>query len=136
MDELAKDEYLDLPYNELLDLCRETFSTLELTDQQIINAEQDTKKQSKCPYWYRVRAGRVSGSMAHVIFKTKEYKPAPSAITSICYPTLNKITTTHMRFGLDNEKDALTSYIKIMEKKHINFRTEESGVISPFGCHT
>ena len=129
MDEVFKEEYYSLKFDELLDKCRDFFRQLTVTPAQVSTVESGTTGQADNPLWKRIRAGKVSASKSHQVAHTDMNKPAPSIIKSVCYPSLSCKTTPEMKWGIDHEDDAVSAYIAVNTPKHVNLRVRKCGVL-------
>ena len=76
-----------------LDNFSKTFELPQITPQQIIMVEQETRKQSKSKLWYKQRAGRITASKLKDITRTSLENPSRHLIKSICYPESYRFST-------------------------------------------
>jgi len=83
---LYKPEYLDLTYDLLLTECEKVFNSLQVTKEQAINLEKETRKQAKSRMWFNYRAGRITASKLKSAVCTDPSQPSQSLIKAICYP--------------------------------------------------
>jgi hypothetical protein len=86
LTELYKPEYLDLPYHELLIKCEEIFNELQVSEEQALNLEKETRDQAKSKLWFKQRAGRITASRFKSVVSTDVAMPSQSLVKSICYP--------------------------------------------------
>jgi hypothetical protein len=92
LDELYKQEQLELSFHELLQLSEEMEITV--SPQQAVTTEKATRGQSGSKLWYRMRAGRVTASRLKAVCRTDPAMPSMSLIMSVCHPELSKFSTT------------------------------------------
>jgi len=76
---LHKPFYLQLQYNELLEVCETVFKSLTVIAEM-------TKSMEKSKLLFKHRAGRITSSLVKAVCHTDPTKPAQSLIKSICYP--------------------------------------------------
>ena len=84
--DLFKKENLELPYNELLQLCQST--NIEVTKEQIDQVQKDTISRSSGTNFFKHRAGRIGASQSKAAARSDPALPSQSLIQRICYPEL------------------------------------------------
>ena len=62
LSELYREDYLALPYPELLTKCEETFEALSVSSEQVKAVEEKTREQSNSKTWFHQRAARITVS--------------------------------------------------------------------------
>ena len=85
---------------DALDDFSKTFKLPQITPQQIIMVEQETRKQSKSKLWYKQRAGRITASKLKDITRTNPENPSKPLIKSICYPESYRFSNAATRYLL------------------------------------
>ena len=125
--DLYKPENEELLYTELLELCDEV--QLSVTSQEAQNFEVNTREQAKSPVWFKQRAGRITASKMKAVCATDPSHPSQSLISQICYPHLNKFTTSATAWGCEHEAVARLAYIEMMKPMHTNFQFRNSGLV-------
>ena len=73
----------------ILQVCLE--KEIELSEEQGMQVEEDTRSQSQGANFYKHRAGWIGASQSKVASHTNPALPSESLIQSICYPELNKV---------------------------------------------
>lgn len=128
--ELFQPKFLELDHSQLLAKCNST--DIRLTEEMIINVEQDTKGQSNSRLWFKYRSGRITASKLKQVCRTNPTMPSQRLIKEICYPELFRFTSAATRWGSVHEKPAREAYTKIMQSLHEDFTVEDSGLV--FNC--
>ncbi|XP_077063316.1 uncharacterized protein LOC143715422 isoform X2 [Siphateles boraxobius] len=108
---------MDLPM--LLVESAKVFDNLQVTQQQCLVVEEETREQSKSKVWFDQRAGRVTGS---VFYEAAKANRAVSLIKRICYPRSSQFSTEATRWGQVNEERARANYISMMQDQHGDFQ--------------
>ena len=85
--------------------------TLTTTERKYV--EEVTKTQADSSTWHELRAGRITSSVAHAAFHTKNDKPEPSLIKKICVPSATQINTIPVMYGRRHEGDAFDLYVVV-----------------------
>ena len=85
VSDLLETVNLELQYPELLRKCANV--QLDISIEDISNAELDTRSQAKVSGFFRHRAGRIGASQCNLA------QPPQSLIKGICYPHLFKVST-------------------------------------------
>ena len=129
LSNLKKESYVDLPKEDLLEVCVDIGNNISVTEKQSKNVESITKKQSKSKQWFRFRTGRITASVMKDVCRTSVDKPAQSLIKKICYPLKSQFKSKPTQWGLDNEKLAKEYYVKEQLSDHSNFIATESGLV-------
>ena len=94
LSNLKKESYVDLPKEDLLEVCVDIGNNISVTEKQSKNVESITKKQSKSKQWFRFRTGRITASVMKDVCRTSVDKPAQSLIKKICYPLKSQFKST------------------------------------------
>lgn len=72
MTSLHQEKYSSLSEEELQVKSKEILLTLSrITQDQIVELEKLTRDQAICPLWFEHRRGRITGSIAHELFRRK-----------------------------------------------------------------
>ena len=125
---LHQPSYLQLEYNELLNIC-ETVS-IQVTDETAEALEKETRLQSKSNLWYKHRAGRVTSSCMKAVCHTNVANPAQSLVKSICYPQELAFSSKQTDWGQKYEKVAREQYLKSQRPRHANIlEVTDSGIV-------
>ena len=125
---LHQPSYLQLEYNELLNIC-ETVS-IQVTDEMAEALEKETRLQSKSNLWYKHRAGRVTSSCMKAVCHTNVANPAQSLVKSICYPQELAFSSKQTDWGQKHEKVAREQYLKSQRPRHANIlEVTDSGIV-------
>jgi hypothetical protein len=77
-----------------------------VTHDQRKTVEKKTRDQADSRLWFRHRTGRVTASRFKAACHTNKETPSRSLIMSICYPELNKFSTTATKWGCNHEGTA------------------------------
>ena len=125
---LHQPSYLQLEYNELLNIC-ETVS-IQVADEMAEALEKETRLQSKSNLWYKHRAGRVTSSCMKAVCHTNVANPAQSLVKSICYPQELAFSSKQTDWGQKYEKVAREQYLKSQRPRHANIlEVKDSGIV-------
>ena len=120
---------LGLTNEEIEEVCKDIFITMNVTTEQAENVFKVTKDQSESPLWFQHRLGRITSSVAHSVlrFTAKSY---PSSIVKqvMQYEVLN-LNIPALRWGREHESDARKEYLSIMSKTHVNFKVDLCGLV-------
>ena len=114
VSDLFETENLDLNYHELLQKCAEV--KLDISRENIMLVEKDTRAQAKSSGFFRHRAGRIGASSSGVAFRSILSQPPQALIKMICYPNVFKVNTKAARHGCKHEDDAIRAYENEMKK--------------------
>ena len=79
VSDLFNTENLDMSFPELLKLCLNV--NLDISDEQIKQAEKDTRSQAKGSGFFRHRAGRIGASLSGVAFHSNLAQPQQSCVS-------------------------------------------------------
>ena len=93
--DLFKNENLELPHNELLQLCQST--NIEVTKEQIDQVQKDTILQLSGTNFFKHNAGRIGASQSKAAAHSDPAQPCQSLIQRVCYPELHKVKTKPVR---------------------------------------
>ena len=126
VQDLSDPKYQDLEYLELLQVCFE--KEIELSEEQRLQIEEDTRSQSQGANFFKHRAGRIGASQSKQASHTNPALPSQSLIQSICYPELNKVFSKAMKHGCEHEELAISAYEQVMKQKHRNFKIVKCGM--------
>ncbi len=127
LQSLYKQEHESLNVEELETLCKETFTSMNISRANADKIAELTKQQSKTKLWYYQRAGRITASKAKACFATSCEKPSMSLIKSVCYPNLYKFTSKKTEWGCCHEKNANSFYKNVFSKNHANLSVTATG---------
>uniref|UniRef100_A0A1S4K3X4 Uncharacterized protein n=2 Tax=Culex quinquefasciatus TaxID=7176 RepID=A0A1S4K3X4_CULQU len=102
---------------------------LVLTDEEVNEIENLTRKQAKCELWGWVRIGRITASIfLECIHARTDSVPAKmSLLKKICHPDFSEINSAAVRYGKANETKASLVVQKLLEG-HQNVRFDECGI--------
>ena len=125
---LHQPSYLQLEYNELLNICETVL--IQVTDEMAEPLEKETRLQSKSNLWYKHRAGRVTSSCMKAVCYTNVANPAQRLVKSICYPQELAFSSKQTDWGQKYEKLAREQYVKSQRPKHANIlEVTDSGIV-------
>lgn len=93
---------LELDYAQIINKCKQV--EIKLSDEQITQIEQDTKRQAKSSGFHRHRAGRIGASISGAVCHSDPTQPSQSLIKTICYPSIFKATSKAIKHGCKEEK--------------------------------
>ena len=81
---LHQEEYSSLSKKELQGKSKEILLKLSrITQDQILELEKLTREQAICPLWFEHRRGRITGSIAHELFRRKATTPPENLLRKI-----------------------------------------------------
>lgn len=101
---LYKASYLSKNNSELLTISKEV--KIEVTKDEIDQAEIVTRSQVKSRLWQKMRAGRITASCFKAVCHTDLSNPSKSLIMSICHPELSRFKTASTQYGCEHEATA------------------------------
>jgi hypothetical protein len=93
-------------YENLLRISTVKIDCYNVTHDQRKTVEKKTRDQADSRLWFRHRTGRVTASRFKAACHTNKETPSRSLIMSICYPELNKFSTTATKWGCNHEGTA------------------------------
>lgn len=128
LTKLFQETNCKLTSTELKEKCKETFQSLSVTQEQCQALEKATQKQSKSGLWHQYRAGRLTTSLFHDIVHTNLSDPAKSLLKKIMSYG-SHFSSAATQWGLANEKDAISEYVKQMSMDHTNLTVRDSGFV-------
>ena len=129
LSDLYKEEYMELPYQELLKKCEEICLSLSISPAQVLEIEKMTRKQTNSRTWFSQRASRITASKFKAAVRTDITQPSQSLIKSICYPENARFKTSATEWGCSHERDALTEYQVQKELEHSGWTIKRSGLV-------
>ena len=106
------------------------FSTVyeeEISEEDKEFIERSTREQGNSLLWYSIRVGRITASVAHSVLHTNMDSPSASVLLKICMPG-NRIHTTAISWGKDNEEKAIQSLLVELRKVHKNVSIGKTGL--------
>ncbi|XP_065914471.1 uncharacterized protein [Dysidea avara] len=112
----------------LLQLSKEVFVSLSVTDEQAMAIELATRTQRLSSDWYSQRQGRITASLFHDVFTFKEKNSPDSLIKRL----LCNVDITHIlaiKWGVEKEDTARREYIAKMSSLHQGFRCTLTGLV-------
>ena len=118
-----------LEYDELMKKCELT--DISVSQTEIAFLEQETRKQSASPFWYKYRIGRVTASNFYAVCHTKTDNPSMSLVKKLSNSDEYRKVFTNVatEWGKRKEETARKSYVAKMVAKHQNFKCSENGLI-------
>ncbi|KAH7973736.1 hypothetical protein HPB49_004595 [Dermacentor silvarum] len=90
--------------------------------------EKQTKAQSASEKWHQFRTGRITASNAGALFATSLTEPSRSLLKRLCYPEDCKFQTAATEWGKKKEAAARAAYVEAMQKHHLGFKCQVSGL--------
>lgn len=115
-------------YEELIEQCEKTFSSLEINEAAINSIEQRTRNQAKSTNWFAYRTGRITASTLYDVCHTQFYAPSKSLINRICFPNSKELSVPSVKYGREKEAVALGQYKTLMAAGHNHVQFEEAGL--------
>lgn len=127
---------LDLPYSELLEVCKDLMSKMKASPSEVSSIEERTRQQSGSILWRLYRLGRVTGSMASKVWRGNINAPAKSTWEVICKGKTGseeserrKSANPDIQRGLVSEDIARKEYEASQKQTHTNFLVQKSGLV-------
>ncbi|XP_070389189.1 uncharacterized protein [Dermacentor albipictus] len=108
--------------------CRNVLQDLSIEPDVCVLIEKQTKAQSASEKWHLFRTGRITASNAGAVFATSLTKPSKSLLKRLCYPEDCKFQTAATQWGKKKEAAGRAAYIEAMQKHHLGFKCEMSGL--------
>ena len=96
-------KYEEMLYHELIRHCPITYMSIEISPDDVIEIEKQTKKQAKSSLWFQARAGVITASRFKLCCQTDISQPAKSTIIKVCYPVKRRFTTAATDHGIKYE---------------------------------
>ena len=88
-----------------------------------------TVKQAKSLKWHEIRTGRITASKAHNVLHTDLEHSSQSLIFNICKPSsLRNTQIPPIKWGIDNEPNAIKEYMLFKEDSHKECRVDAYGL--------
>ncbi|XP_077529384.1 uncharacterized protein LOC144141751 [Haemaphysalis longicornis] len=119
----------DLSWAEVEQRCDQVYDSLDLNDKAVGSIEARTRKQSMSTQWYDYRAGRITASTLYDVCHTKLERPSLSLVKRICYPHSNKVHSDAIKYGRENEGNALASYRSLALQRHDSVEFKDAGFL-------
>ena len=128
---LHQEEYSSLSKRELQGKSKEILLQLSrITQDQILELEKLTREQAICPLWFEHRRGRITGSIAHELFRRKATTPPENLLRKIMgYDSKDLSKVKPIKWGTDNEDKARDQYVRIKSEEHESFECRHSGFL-------
>ena len=95
--------HLDKDYDQLVTLAN-NFSMHTVTQEMLEHLAKMTCDQAKSKQWFRFRAGRITASCFKQAVCTNSDQPSLSLLKGVCFPEMNKFTTTAAEWDCQHEK--------------------------------
>ncbi|CAC5404737.1 unnamed protein product [Mytilus coruscus] len=113
--------------NELFAHSEDVFDTIEVTDEEAANCENDTRYQSKCKQWFSFRSGRITASRMKAVCRTPINNPSKSLLKDICYQANKKFSSKATEWGCEHGSMARHQYFTEISKKYENSKIKDVG---------
>ena len=117
--------HLDKDYDQLVTLAN-NFSMHTVTQEMLEHLTKVICDQAKSKQWFRFRAGRITASHFKQVVCTNPDQPSISLLKGVCYPEMNKFTTTATEWGCQHEKFGIPDY-QARITSHEQLVTSKSG---------
>ena len=126
--ELFDPKHKKLSKEMLLQLSKEVFVSLSVTDEQAMAIELVTRTQRLSSDWYSQRQGRITASLFHDVFTFKE-KNSPDSLLKrlLCNVDISHIPA--IKWGVEKEDTTRREYIAKMSSLHQGFRCTLTGLV-------
>ena len=129
LQELYSPLNLEKSYEEISSLSRRVFSEMKVSDAVVQYVQKLTVKQAKSLKWHEIRTGRITASKAHNVLHTDLEHPSQSLIFNICKPSsLANTQIPPLKWGIDNEPNAIKEYLLFKEDSHKECRVDACGL--------
>ena len=123
---LFKSDLLNANYSELLEASAGVH--IQVTPDQCLGVEENTRGQSKSSLWFQMRAGRVTASRLKSVCCTDPAQPSLSLIISICHPEMSRFKTAATVYGCEHEAQARNRYSAMFSPSHDSFEVKTCGL--------
>lgn len=112
------------------ELAVEFLDSLDLTDEQIETIFDQTKSQSRSPFWFEQRAGRVTASNFYTVCHMRETTDRTNIVKNLMNycPMEEDCMPEQLIWGHEKEEVALLRYLKKMSK-HKSIFVMPSGLV-------
>ncbi|XP_065208403.1 uncharacterized protein LOC135837152 [Planococcus citri] len=120
---LYTDENLSLNYDELVEKGKNL--NFNLTISEIAQVELNTRKQSHCDDWFKIRKGRITASIVKEMCAAQGNFSNMSLIKKICYGV--KFSNAATDWGCKHESDGINKYFSVRESQHYDLEVAPSG---------
>ena len=127
-------EVYHVPNNDELLRTMECFKhSLEVNLDEARQIERETREQRMSSAWFAVRRYCLTASVFGEVMSRRSGTPPDKLVLRILKPT--DFTSQAMRYGIDNEEVALTSYIEYQKvSRHPEFLVTKSGFLINPSC--
>lgn len=126
LSNMLKPEYLNKPFDELLQIAAET--EIVVSPSQAKAVEEQTRGQANSRLWFRMRTGQITASKLKAVCSTDPAMPSASLIMSICHPELSKFSTAATKWGCEHESVAREKYKSVTSPHHDTFSLTACGL--------
>ncbi|KAG1925574.1 hypothetical protein F2P79_025443 [Pimephales promelas] len=128
LTELYSAQNRKLSASDLEKKCDAVFNDMEVTPEQAVRVEEETRQQGKSRLWFDMRAGRVTASRFKSAARTDPTNPSKSLIRQICYPDLCRFSTVATRWGCEHEQKARETYEAYAAQHHQDLSVRDAGL--------
>ena len=118
----------DMAPSEVKEKCKTIYDQWKRqnTEDSLSLLEQVTHTQAKSQTWHIHRMGRVTGSIFHKVCTSRDVN---SSIVKVMRYNNEELNVPAVRWGRDMEEVARNSYKEVMEKEHVGFKLQTSGLV-------
>lgn len=115
-------------YDELIEQCEKTFSSLEINEAAMNSMELRAQNQAKSTNWFAYRTGRITASTLCNVCHTQLNAPSKRLINRICFPNSKELSVPSVKYGREKEAVALGEYKTLMAAGHNHVQLKEAGL--------
>ena len=118
------------------ELTKVLIEKLSISNDTIKYIEYNTRNQLKNILWFNMRRERLTASKHHDVYTkintlaktTLTVKPKTTPLVSRILNPQMSVNTPAIKWGIDHEEDALKAFYAENISKHVDFKTEKSGL--------
>lgn len=114
--------------NERLKEIGESLDT-KIEKSEIDYVEKATRQQTENAAWFKLRIGRVTGSIFRSVCRTSLKNPAESLLKKMCFPSTKELKTKAVEYGRQTEEIAFKKLKSVYKVKHKNLKLEKMGLV-------
>lgn len=116
-------------HQSVVSYCDDLYSNVTITTEAVKSIEARTRRQAMSTQWFEYRAGRVTASTLYDVCHTSTDTPSLSLIKRICYPHQNQVNAPQLKYGRQNEANALAKYQQLTKELHHDVEFHQAGLL-------
>lgn len=114
---------------EIETMAKAMLDKVNVSPEEIVYVESQTRKQAGCALWHELRCGRITASTAYDVLHTDHDKPSSSLIMRICNQKSSSYTSVPaLQWGIQNESAAIEKFSDVFAPQHMNLEVLKCGL--------